>query len=188
MDKIMVLSTDIIFNNKLKRIMNMQLFFNDSLVNLNVINRYLNQEKPQVLIIHHSVKCNNLSKLFDYLVTNKIIPVIYIHNTVNFSQFYQVLNDIFFLNLEETKIELTLPVVVPIYFKISEQIKKLNKDVNKLETKLTDKKIVHKAKMLLMERKKFSENEAHQYIIKQAMEKRLSKEKIALEILENDKN
>jgi len=184
MDKVLVLSTDTLFNNKVKRIINLNLVFNDCDMNLNVISRFLNQEKPQLLIVHHSVKCHNLSKLFDYLVTNKIIPVIYINNTVTFSQFYQVINDSYFLNLEENKMDVTLPVVIQILINLRQQITILNKQINKLETKLSGELLVYKAKMILMEDNKLSENEAHNHLIKEAMDKRVSKEQIAKEILE----
>ena len=57
----------------------------------------------------------------------------------------------------------------------------------KLEHKLEDLKLISRAKILLMENEGISEQEAHRYIEKNAMDKRLSRGEVALEIIEKYK-
>ncbi len=186
MDNVLVLSTNQLFNKKMKRILTVNAMFHSNSVNLNILNRLINQKKPKVLIVHHSVNCMNITKLFNYLVVNKIIPIIYINNTINYGQFYQVLNDPFFINIEETKMETPLPIIINYFIQTKKEIIKLYQQVDRLESKLKDKETIHQAKYKLMERKKMTEDEAHQYIVKEAMNKRVSKKQIALEILKNN--
>ena len=47
-----------------------------------------------------------------------------------------------------------------------------------------ERKIIGDAKQLLMERNHLSEEEAHRYVEKQAMDRRLSRRRVAEEILE----
>jgi response regulator NasT len=53
-----------------------------------------------------------------------------------------------------------------------------------LKSRLEEIKIINTAKLLLIEHKKMSEDEAHKYIEKKAMDFRVSKIKIANEIID----
>ena len=54
-----------------------------------------------------------------------------------------------------------------------------------LEEKMEELRVVSKAKILLVERKHMSEDEAHRYIGKCAMNRGVSRRKIAEEILDD---
>ncbi len=55
-----------------------------------------------------------------------------------------------------------------------------------VQEKMEEIRVVSKAKILLVEKKHMSEDEAHRYIGKQAMNRGVSRRKIAEDILEND--
>lgn len=60
---------------------------------------------------------------------------------------------------------------------------KLEQEVKKLRKRLEIKKLVEKAKVVLMERKGCSESEAHRYLQKLSMDKSISLEKVARKII-----
>lgn len=68
------------------------------------------------------------------------------------------------------------------------QIKKLESKADKLQQKLDDIRLVDKAKFLLVERLKMSEQNAHYYIEKMAMDRCVKKTKIAKELIQMYEN
>ncbi len=64
-----------------------------------------------------------------------------------------------------------------------ERLRKMEKKIVSLEEKMMDIKIVNRAKWLLINSLKMSEDDAHRYIEKQAMDKCVSKRIIAEDIL-----
>lgn len=186
MDKILFMCRDTIFQNKVKRtIKSYELKFCSQDINNNTVRKYLNQYNPIVLVIHHSVECNNLSILLDYLITNKVIPIIYINNTSNYGQFYNVINDVYFTSIEENKLEQLLEIVLNIFIKLRIEFTLMNKKIIKLENKIKDDNLIVKAKLKLMKDLNLSEEESYKYILKKSMNQRKSKGQIAKKILES---
>ncbi len=60
---------------------------------------------------------------------------------------------------------------------------RLNRENNKLQSKIDEIRMVDRAKCLLIERKNYSEMEAHRLIEKAAMDRRISRQEVAEEIL-----
>jgi AmiR/NasT family two-component response regulator len=184
MNKIVVLSQDQHFFNRVKRILlNHSLELDPSELQLHGINHLIRQKNPQVLIIHQSVKSRNLSVILDYLVTRKTIPIVFIQQTSNFGSIYQVINDLFFIPIEEGKIGGLLEFAVNMGIKLKSEVTVLNKKIMKLEQKLEEERLVVRAKIKLMETNNLTEDEAYRYILKVAMDKRLSKGEVSKEIL-----
>jgi response regulator NasT len=63
------------------------------------------------------------------------------------------------------------------------KIKKLESKADKLQQKLEDDRLVSRAKILLVERLKMSEQDAHHYIEKMAMDRCVKKTTIANDII-----
>ncbi len=63
-------------------------------------------------------------------------------------------------------------------------MKKMQKNLLNMEEKMEELRIVSKAKVLLVEKKKMTEEEAHRYIGKHAMDRGVSRKRIAEGILE----
>ena len=68
---------------------------------------------------------------------------------------------------------------------IQNKIHRLEKKNRKLEDKMEEIRIVSKAKVCLVEMKGMTEDEAHRFIGKQAMNKGVSRKRIAIRILED---
>lgn len=64
------------------------------------------------------------------------------------------------------------------------RLEKMENKNKTLQQKMTDIRIVNKAKWLLIENKKISESEAHHFIEKKAMDERLSRREAAEQIIE----
>ena len=68
---------------------------------------------------------------------------------------------------------------------IQDKIKKIKQQADKAEERFEELKIFDRAKMYLIENKGMSEEDAHRYIVKQAMDSGLSKRRMAEKILED---
>ncbi|MBO6214181.1 MAG: ANTAR domain-containing protein [Lachnospiraceae bacterium] len=64
------------------------------------------------------------------------------------------------------------------------RVLKMQREVSKLKQKLEETKVVSRAKCVLIEKKGMSEADAHRYIEKQAMDKRISRRNVAEDILD----
>ncbi|MBQ7678816.1 MAG: ANTAR domain-containing protein [Butyrivibrio sp.] len=65
------------------------------------------------------------------------------------------------------------------------RMRQLERRVVSVEDKMEELRLVSKAKLLLMEKKGMTENEAHRYLVKQAMNDGLSKKLVAEQVLED---
>jgi len=72
---------------------------------------------------------------------------------------------------------------IKIQMSVNNRIINLKKENDKLKNKISEIKIIDRAKLTLMEYEMLSENEAHKKIEKTAMDRRLSRIEIAKEIL-----
>ena len=61
--------------------------------------------------------------------------------------------------------------------------KELRREISALEEKLSEQKILSRAKLILIEKQKMTEDSAHKYIQQQAMNRRLTQREIAEEII-----
>ena len=64
------------------------------------------------------------------------------------------------------------------------QIYKMMKERDQLQEKLADQMVINRAKLVLIEQQRYTENEAHHYIERMAMDKSLTKRKAAELILQ----
>lgn len=83
-----------------------------------------------------------------------------------------------FLKVEIETIESLVKIIASAFTKVA-----LDRKVNNLERKLEERKIIEKAKGVLMKQKNMTEEEAYSYIRKEAMIKRKSMKEIAVAIL-----
>lgn len=82
------------------------------------------------------------------------------------------------------------PIIKPMFYQafkmqmaIKNRLLNLKKENEKLRSKIKEIKTVDRAKLILMEKENFNEDEAHKYIEKKAMNKRISRYKVSIEIL-----
>ena len=67
-----------------------------------------------------------------------------------------------------------------------DRLKKLERQVQAAEDKVQELRLIDKAKFLLVEREHMTENEAHRYIGKQAMNNGVSRKRIAQQLLDDE--
>ena len=68
---------------------------------------------------------------------------------------------------------------------IRERLRSAKQKQSTVEEKMEELRLVNRAKWLLIEKEGLSEDEAHRYITRQAMERRISKKQIARELLQS---
>ena len=68
---------------------------------------------------------------------------------------------------------------------VQNKMVRLKQKTRKVEEKLEESRAVNRAKLLLVEKKGFTEETAHKFIGKQAMNRRVSRKRIAQRIIED---
>ena len=141
--------------------------------------RIINQSKFDVAIINSPLKDENGIDISIHLMQNYDIPTILLCKNENAdivshnAQKYGVI----VLKKPFEKEQLLNSVRIALGF--SQKLFNMQKKFALQEKKLNDTKIIYHAKCLLIEKEKLSENEAHKYIEKIAMDRRESKANIA---------
>jgi response regulator NasT len=79
--------------------------------------------------------------------------------------------------------EIDLELSARLLCAVHDAIKKANREVAKLEDKLQEQGLVSRAKLILIQ-KGMSEDEAHEYIIREAMDRGLTKKAVAEEVID----
>lgn len=79
--------------------------------------------------------------------------------------------------------EIDLELSVRLLLAVQDTLRKASREVVKLEDKLQEQRLVSRAKLMLIQRG-MSETEAHEYIIREAMDRGLTKKAVAEEIID----
>lgn len=79
--------------------------------------------------------------------------------------------------------EMDLELSVRLLLAVQDTLRKTSREVVKLEDKLQEQRLVSRAKLMLIQRG-MSETEAHEYIIREAMDRGLTKKAVAEEIID----
>ena len=79
--------------------------------------------------------------------------------------------------------EMDLELSVRLLLAVQDTLRKASREVVKLEDKLQEQRLVSRAKLMLIQRG-MSETEAHEYIIREAMDRGLTKKAVAEEIID----
>lgn len=110
---------------------------------------------------------------------------IYIGNSISTERIEEQLNDcgIITMSLPITKMQLVEAVRLLVVS--NARVRLLKAKNEQLAAKLEDLKYVNRAKIALMRSLGYTEEQSHKYIEKRAMEMRMSRRKVAMEILES---
>jgi response regulator NasT len=136
------------------------------------------------VIFSYKNEIPNLPIVIERLVLEKKILVVYINNTASIGSFYNVIKDLFFININELTMEIELPLVIKSSLKYLKKITQLQSEKTTIEEQLNTLKLTNKAKQILIS-KGLSEAESHQFIQKKAMDLRVSKLKLVNLIIKN---
>jgi response regulator NasT len=140
---------------------------------------------PVDFIIVHSSYIDNYYNLFDMLLNAKRCGIIYVSRNLEYGSLFNATNDPRFYMIEPGKEE-ALNDIITIMSRSINAIDRINEELNKYKDKAEEAKLVSKAKLYLMKEKNISEEEAYKYILKCAMDKRLSKLEVSKIILRGD--
>ena len=146
--------------------------------------RRIGQECPYDLyIINSPVNTQTGEDLAKELVTNSESQVIITVKNDAYDYITSKVVDLGIITLSKPFTKSNLLQVLNLSKAMYARLSKVSKQNSKLSQKLDDIKIVNRAKCVLISYLNMSETEAHKYIEKHAMDTRLSKREIALNIL-----
>lgn len=132
---------------------------------------------PDVCILHKSYIGNNYQVLNQLIGSKKIITIYF-----SLTNDYQDNNNPMFYSLKDTGV-LAINEIIDLMIKENNIVSKLNNQIDNMKKKEEEELLIKKAKIFLMN-KGYSEEDAYKYILKYAMNSRLSKGLAAKKILE----
>ena len=137
-----------------------------------------------VVIFTYKNSIPNLPKVIESIVFERKILVIYINNTLSTSEFYNILNNLYFSVISEHTLEIELFSILNNSLKYLKEIEFYKNENNQIKEQFETLNIVNKAKRVLI-KKGFTEAESHKFIQEKAMNLRISKIQTAKRIIEN---
>ncbi len=138
----------------------------------------------QAIIFTYQNQIPNISKVLEQIVLEQSIHVIYITNTTSITEIYNLLHDIYFDYIEESHMEHGLVKLLQSHSKYMKSILYYKQHYEDVSSELETLKLTQKAKLILM-KKGLSEEESHQYIIRESMKRRISKKSFVNLIIKN---
>ena len=138
---------------------------------------------PDISIIDYNMKGMNGYEIAETLVAARICPTIAIINAAELQYFINLSQEPTFTPLIKPCNKQALVNTIELLVKTAKSINQLENQVNLLKSQQDKKELVNKAKKLLMNRKGYSEEEAHRFIQKNSMDKGVAKVKIAEAII-----
>ncbi len=139
------------------------------------------RSNASVIIIHSSYIRGNFL-LFQQLLATKKFKVIYVTTSSEIGALYQVIDNPRFYFLQEYRYS-CINEILNVMEKANVQLQKLEVEIEFYKDKIEEEKLIKKAKLLLI-RNGYQEDAAYQYILKTAMNQRISKKMVAQKILE----
>lgn len=124
--------------------------------------------------IHSTYHLTDLFHFIENAVLQQVTTIVYITTNVNsnpFRRFHEHPNLIF---VDEHKMDIELVAVIQMFEKYTKQIKQLTKENQTLSKQLEENTLMNRCKRILIQRG-YSEEEAHKYIQKYAMDNHISK-------------
>jgi len=126
------------------------------------------------LLISSDVKQKVPVRVLEQIVLQKQCVLVYIHHQANVHQFYNLINDPYFLLVPYTQVVESLPGLLITVNRWRKEVLVLRRELLISEKDLREFKASAKAKRILMKRG-LSEEEAHNWIQKEAMDRRCKK-------------
>lgn len=183
MKKVLVCIEDSLLSIRISRVLTSQGIAYD------IVNSPIKKDdlvRYELLIIHSSYKLTGLYAFIESVVLNNIIPVIFISMNSLSTTFHQLSKHPSFIHVDEVKMDTILPVTISLFIKQKLRVLELEKERNSLSKKLETEQALSKCKKYLSDLG-FCEEEAHQYILKFAMDHKISKYLACIKILEEKK-
>ena len=145
--------------------------------------RRVHSTYPDICIVDSSIRGLKCQELVEEIVLEKIAPVIVLISEFELQNFYQLNQEAIFAPIIKPINKNILLNNIQLLIKTNRNIQKLEREVKVLKSTYNEKELIKKAKKMLMENLKLTEEQAHRQIQKQSMDKGISKTKIAEAIL-----
>jgi response regulator NasT len=137
-----------------------------------------------IVVLSSNNEIPNLPVLIERLVLEQKVHVVFINKTSSIGQFYNVMNDMYFHLIQEYTCDVEFPLLVRTLEKIHNPYARLEKERDEYKDRLDTIQLTNKAKRILMNNG-YTEEDAHQFIQKTAMDKRISKKRLVSLIIQN---
>ncbi|MBU1144444.1 MAG: hypothetical protein KJ971_01130 [Firmicutes bacterium] len=171
MNKILVCIEDGLLSIRINRLLT------DKRISFDLVKHPIKKEdlmRYSTLVVHSSYRLIGLHPFIENLLILNVIPIIYISMNSGSGNFHKFMNHPNFMQIEELKMDIELPLVLSLFSKRLNETEKLIQENKKLSSQLLTEKIMSKCKKYLMSLG-LSENESHQKIIQIAMNNQISK-------------
>lgn len=154
-------------------------------INGDVVNRINRQTLRQydALIASDKLDIPNLPVVLERIILEQTTQVVYITNSTAIGHLHSVYGDIRFHIVNETTMDVELPLALTLIGKFDRALRTLVKERDQAQDQLETMRLTNRAKRVLIDRG-YSEEAAHQFIQKEAMDRRLSKRQIVNLIIE----
>ncbi len=136
-----------------------------------------------IVLIHSSYRLANLHGFIENSILQELTTLIYISSNANSNPFRKLLDHPNIVFVDENKMDVELPLAIEMYKKYSQQLSKLNRENKKLIKSVDEMNLMNKCKRMII-KKGYSEEEAHKYILKFAMDNHIDKYEACNRLLE----
>lgn len=137
------------------------------------------------VIVHTSYRLPNLHNFIENVVIQKLSTIIYLSSVPGGSPFNKFADHPNFIYINESKMDVELPLSISLSKKYNLQMNNLSKENSELSKKIEENKIMSKCKRVLIKRG-FSEDEAHKHILKYAMDNQIDRKEACNRLLERN--
>lgn len=154
-------------------------------INGDVVTRINRQTLRQfdALIASDKLDIPNLPVVLERIILEQTTQVVYITNSSSIGHLHRIYGDIRFHIVNETTMEAQLPLALTLIGKFDRVLRTLVNERDQAQDQLDTIRLTNRAKRILIKHG-YSEEEAHQFIQKEAMDRRLSKRQIVNLIIE----
>lgn len=140
----------------------------------------------EVILIHASWRLPSLFVFVEHVVLASGPMVFMIQNGMGSGSFSRISHNPHFALIQELKLDIELPIALDLAFKFIQEKQRLEKLTKSAQNKVETMEKYTEAKRMLL-RKGFTEDEAHQHILKVAMDHQMTKHAACLKILAENK-
>lgn len=126
------------------------------------------------LVIHSSYLLTGLYGFVENLVLSETIPVVFISLNGKLGSLQRLKEFPTFIYIDEVKMDAEMPIALQMFRKQTKRIDKIAAENKRLKQRLDTEKAMNTCKRLLIETG-LNEEEAHQKILKTAMDEKISK-------------
>jgi response regulator NasT len=145
--------------------------------------RLIRSRKPDLIVIDGESPDINISELLDVIESDKIAPVVILTSKLQQHLVNKAKEIWFFSYVMKPVAGQVLLSAIEVALANFERILKMEQEIERLKNTLETRKVVDKAKGILMQQLQISEEEAYKHIRKKSMDKCVSMKEIAESII-----